>query len=170
MQAHSHFLQGRHCLSYQGWSMHRHPSKDSQNKRQSESLLKTCGDLRYPHEELYPPEMSFKLKLSINEVGMNKIKRMIFYFYPKIVYSSSHLKKVMLESIINVLSWLIPQIQGLNTAGVLVHLCLCFNCLWLWCLRSALAFSRLCLSDCLLITSSSLLGSKGLLCFCPQLF
>ena len=78
----------------------------------------------------------------------------------------------MLESIINVLSWLIPQIRRnfLNTAGVLVHRCLCFNCLWLWCLRSPLAFSRLCLKDCLLITSSSLPGLKASFVSVPNFF
>ena len=78
----------------------------------------------------------------------------------------------MLESIINVLSWLIPQIRRnfLNTAGVLVHRCLCFNCLWLWCLRSPLAFSRLCLNDCLLITSSSLPGLKASFVSVPNFF
>ena len=54
-----------------------------------------------------------------------------FLLLPQIVYSILPLKKVMLESIINVLSLLMPQIRRnvLNTAGVLVHPCLCFNCL-----------------------------------------
>jgi len=58
--------------------------KTVQNKRQSESLLKTCRNLRYPWRIVSLQKCLFKLKLSINEVGMNKIKRMIFYFYPKL--------------------------------------------------------------------------------------
>ena len=44
-----------------------------------------------------------------------------FLLLPQIVYSILHLKKVMLESIINVLSLLMPQIRRniLNTAGFL---------------------------------------------------
>lgn len=49
-----------------------------------------------------------------------KLNEWFFTFTPNCLLNS-HLKKVMLESIINVLSWLIPQIRRnfLNTAGVL---------------------------------------------------